>query len=51
MDETVEQEIKDHSLWCSDRCQTFLPSAYREMREKYSAEEVQSDYDLCHVFR
>ncbi len=47
----IEQEVLDHPTWCSDRCQTFLPGAYREKRQCYSAETVQRDYDLCHIWR
>lgn len=49
----VELEIKAHSQWCSPRCQTFLPQAYREARliNGYSRQVVQKDYDLCHIFR
>ena len=49
----VEEEIKNHQEWCSPECQTFLPDAYRKARIVYgdSAEKVQRDYDLCHVWR
>ncbi|MBI2635061.1 MAG: hypothetical protein HYW79_00775 [Parcubacteria group bacterium] len=49
----VEKEIKDHKNWCSPRCDTFLPQAYREARliSGYSATRVKKDYDMCHVFR
>ena len=50
--EKIEQEIENHPNWCSPRCQTFLPNAYREARLRgTSAEQVQEDYDLCHMFR
>ncbi len=49
----VEEEIKEHPSWCGKDCQTFLPDAYREARIQngYSAETVQRDYDLCHIWR
>jgi len=48
----VEQEIKDHHIWCGPKCQTFLPSAYRQARlNGATAKSVQGDYDSCHVFR
>ncbi len=47
----VEQEIKEHAQWCHERCETFLPDAYREARERHSAHSVQRDYDMCHIWR
>jgi hypothetical protein len=50
----VEQEIRDHSkTWCHKKCDTFLPSCYREHRiiREHSVEEVQNNYDWCHIFR
>lgn len=47
----VEQEIRDHGVTWHVGCCTFLPDSYREMRAKYSADVVQHDYDLCHVWR
>ncbi|MDO8676263.1 MAG: hypothetical protein Q7K16_01280 [Candidatus Azambacteria bacterium] len=51
--EAVEKEIKNHLIWCSPRCDTFLPQAYREERmiRGHSAASVQKDYDMCHAFR
>lgn len=49
----VEVEIVDHDNWCGPNCQTFLPEAYRHHRliDGDTAEEVQGNYDLCHIFR
>lgn len=51
--EQVEQEIRDHDRWCGGSDSTFLPDAYRHARlvRGYSKEQVQSNYDLCHIFR
>jgi hypothetical protein len=53
LDKDVRREISDHFKWCSPECDTFLPEAYRRARIALgcSAEEVQNDYDLCHIFR
>lgn len=49
----VEQEIRNHPIWCSHDCGTFSPEAYRRARmiDGISAERVQDNYDLCHMFR
>lgn len=36
----IEQEIKDHPKWCHPHCQTFIPEAYREKRQRYSAPQL-----------
>lgn len=49
----IKKEISTHGkTWCGATCQTFSPTAYRQMRiEGLSAKKVQRDYDLCHAFR
>lgn len=48
----VEHEIREHSKWCGPDCQTFLPQVYRDKRYRgRKAEQLQNDYDSCHIFR
>lgn len=49
----IDHEIREHGrTWCSESCQTFLPTVYRQLRQDgCSREEVQSRYDSCHAVR
>jgi|GEM_PF-5288051 len=53
MEEQVKQEILDHAKWCSPNCLIFIPESYREARlvAGRAAEDVQRDYDSCHMWR
>ncbi len=47
----IDAEIADHKNWCGNRCPAFIPSAYREARERYPKDVVRKNYDLCHIWR
>lgn len=50
---TVEQEVRNHGVTWDVGCQTFLASEYRNARIVLgrSVQDVQTDYDSCHVWR
>jgi hypothetical protein len=48
----IEREILAHGkTWCTWICKSFLPNAYRDARLRYGPDEVQRDYDMCHIWR
>lgn len=52
LDKKIGEEIRKHKDWCSPKCSTFLPDAYRKARQDgYGAREVQKNYDACHIWR